>query len=426
MNSLRIAIVVSAFPKTSETFIVNKVLGLLQRGLDIVICCDSSECKEWKRFQNVTEQYLLRSKVRRNWPHQPKYLFGFFIFPALLGSLIRNFKGTISYLIKGFRQWNWTTLKHFYLDSSLIAAKPDIIHFEFGALAVNRMYLREFLNCHISVSFRGYDLNFSGHDQPGYYKEVWEKADGIHCLGKDLWTRAKRLGCSSGKFHMLIPPAIDTQSFSPGNFAQHTKKICKRKSLRILSVGRLEWKKGYEYSLEAIRLLRDQGIDLEYHIIGEGFYLEALAFCRYQLALEGCVHFLGPMGQEAIQQEMSQADIFLHSSVTEGFCNAVLEAQAMELPVVCTDAGGLPENVEDGVTGFVVPSRAPQTLAEKLRILAKAPKLRSQMGKAGRQRVLARFDLPTQLNAFEEFFFIVENARNQGENSWPKVNVHGK
>ena len=101
---------------------------------------------------------------------------------------------------------------------------------------------------------------------------------------------------------------------------------------------------------------------------------------------------------------MERADVFLHSAVSEGFCNAVMEAQAMELPVVCTDADGLPENVADGETGFVVSRRDPAALAEKLEALSRDPALRRRMGKAGRKRALEKFRLSDQLDRFESFY----------------------
>jgi colanic acid/amylovoran biosynthesis glycosyltransferase len=101
---------------------------------------------------------------------------------------------------------------------------------------------------------------------------------------------------------------------------------------------------------------------------------------------------------------MDWADVFLHAAVSEGFCNAVIEAQAMGLPVVCSDAGGLPENVADGESGFVVQRRNPRALAEKLAVLATDPGLRYLMGKAGRERALRCFCLEDQVTAFEQLY----------------------
>jgi colanic acid/amylovoran biosynthesis glycosyltransferase len=101
---------------------------------------------------------------------------------------------------------------------------------------------------------------------------------------------------------------------------------------------------------------------------------------------------------------MQSADVLLHAAVSEGFCNAVVEAQAMELPVVCTDADGLRENVADGETGFVVERRNPAALAGKVEKLAQDPQLRRRMGEAGRRRVTSRFQLRDQIDRFERFY----------------------
>jgi colanic acid/amylovoran biosynthesis glycosyltransferase len=266
------------------------------------------------------------------------------------------------------------------------------------------MYLKELLGCRVVVSFRGYDLNFVGLENHGYYDPVWNGADALHLLGADLWQRALRRGCPAGKLHALIPPAIDPQYFEPKNRENTDRAGEAERPLRILSVGRLEWKKGYEYALQAIRLILDQGKLCEYRIVGNGTYLEPVAFARHQLGLDQVVHFAGEMKRDAVKEQMLWADVFLHPAVSEGFCNAVLEAQAMALPVVCTNADGLPENVSDGKTGFVVGRRDPRALAVALARLAQDPELRCEMGRAGRARVLGLFQLSDQIEAFDRLY----------------------
>jgi len=112
---------------------------------------------------------------------------------------------------------------------------------------------------------------------------------------------------------------------------------------------------------------------------------------------------------------MAWADVFLHAAVSEGFCNAVLEAQAMELSVVCSDAGGLAENVSDGKSGYVTPRRCPEVVAEKLALLARDPKLRQRMGQAGRQRVMTEFGLEDQVAQFEALYANVLQTSDQPE-----------
>jgi colanic acid/amylovoran biosynthesis glycosyltransferase len=290
------------------------------------------------------------------------------------------------------------------LDLEFICLKPDIIHFEFGSLAVGRTHLKELLNCKLSVSFRGYDLNFVGLDQPNYYQEVWEHADAFHFLGEDLWSRALRRGCPPEMPHKLIPPAIDLSRFPASENLVTQFAQAPGESIKILSVGRLEWKKGYEFALQAIKILKDQGIKCHYQIVGDGEYRDALTFARHQLKLEETVEFVGGLPHDQVVQALEKADIFLHSSVSEGFCNAVLEAQAMRLPVACTDADGLAENVDDGVTGFVVPRRDPKAMAAKLMLLSMGPSLRQSMGSAGRVRVESLFQFDQQLDAWESFY----------------------
>ena len=404
----RIALVVPAFPKLSETFIVSKFMGLLERGWDVHVVCSTSEEKEWARFPQLPAG--ARKRVHRGWPHRPKWKAALLLPFAVMACFQAAPGRTWRYLRQArHREGLLEALGRLYLDLPLIRLGPDVVHFEFGALATERMDLRELLGCRITVSFRGYDLNFVGLDQPGYFDAVWAGAAGLHFLGEDLWRRARRRGCPPDRFHMLIPPAIDVE-FHKRDEAERPRKSEGSHPLRILSVGRLEWKKGYENALLAIRRLLDRGVACEYRIVGDGDYLPAVAFMRRQLVLEGVVEVLGALPREDVRQEMQSADVLLHSAVSEGFCNAVIEAQSMELPVVCTDADGLRENVADGETGFVVPRRDPEALAAKLEVLARDPALRQRMGKAGRKRVLKNFRLSDQLDRLEDFYRQVLNG----------------
>jgi colanic acid/amylovoran biosynthesis glycosyltransferase len=202
----------------------------------------------------------------------------------------------------------------------------------------------------------------------------------------------------------LIPPAVDLTFIPKAPPTANEKVGTQDRPLRILSVGRLHWKKGYDYALQAVKGLVDQGIHCEYRIIGDGGHQAALDFSRHQLGLTQDVEFLGGLPHTQVIEQLHWADVFLHAAVSEGFCNAVLEAQAVGLAVVCTDADGLRENVVDGITGFVVPRRDPYAMAEKLSLLAQDGCLRQRMGQNGRVRVERHFQLEQQLDAFEDFY----------------------
>ena len=399
----RIVLVVHTFPKLSETFIVSKFLGLLEQGWDAHIVCSQSDPREWATSTELQRRPEFRRRVHVTWPHRPRWLAALLTPMAVVRCLIRNPSGARRYLMNEGQSLS-DKFRQIYLDAEMICLRPDLIHFEFGTVAVERMHVQELLDCKVVVSFRGYDLKYVGLEEPGFYQEVWDKADAAHFLCESLWSLAQQRGCPPSKRHAVITPAIDTEFFDPLE-RRHSEVLGQpERHLRILSVGRLDWVKGYEYAFQAVELLAKQQVCCEYRIIGDGDYLEALTFARHKLGLEETIHMLGGQSSSEVKEHMLWADVFVHAAVSEGFCNAVVEAQAMALPVVCTDAGGLPENVADGETGFVVPRRAPRPLADKLSLLGLNPDLRQQMGQAGRRRVSAYFRLEKQLADFDRLF----------------------
>jgi colanic acid/amylovoran biosynthesis glycosyltransferase len=167
----------------------------------------------------------------------------------------------------------------------------------------------------------------------------------------------------------------------------------------------LHWKKGLEYSLEAMAVLKRLGISFEYTIIGTGDELERLLFAAHQLGLNEEVSFVGKQTPKAVKNYMIASDVYVQYSIQEGFCNAVLEAQAMGLLCVVSDAEGLAENVMDGITGFVIPKRKPILLAntiEKLLYLSEDKKVK--MKEAAIERIHANFNLAKQKKEFLAFY----------------------
>lgn len=349
---MRIALVTWVFPEPSETFIVAKFAGLVDRGFDVHVVCAETVSEEWERHSGLAGRPELRGRVHVGEP----------------------------------------------LEALVTALRPDVVHFEFGALAPGRIGVKRELGCAATVSFRGYDIAYHALDVVGAYDAVWRDADAVHVLGEDLWRRALARGCPPDMPHTVIPPAVDVEFFRPAGNARGEGR------LRLLSVGRLEWKKGYDYGLLAIRRAVDAGLDLEYRIAGEGSAEDEVRYAVDDLGLRDRVRLLGRLTREEVREELGAADLLLHPSVSEGFANAVLEAQAMEVPVVVTDAEGLSENVADGVTGYVVPRRDPAALAQRVLELAADPARRRQLGEAGRVRATERFDPGRQLDAWVAFF----------------------
>lgn len=387
----RIVLVVPAFPKLSETFVARHFQGLLDRGWDAYVFCDSSPAEAWRLFPAL-DRPEIRRRVRVAAPTRPRWRFFLGAPFALLGCLLRRPAATVRYLAAG------RGLRQLYLDAGLHQLAPDLVHFEFGTLALGRQGLGERLGCPIAVSFRGYDLNYVGLEDPDYYAPVWREAAAIHVLGEDLRQRALGRGCPAELPTFVIPPAVDATRFRPPGQRRPGP-------LRLLSVGRLEWKKGYDDALAALDLLRRRhGVDFRWRLVGDGDEIEALAFARHHFDLEERVELGGSLPPSAIAFELADADLFLHPAISEGFCNAVLEAQAAGVPVVCSDADGLSENVENGVTGLVVPRRDPAALAAAIAELAGDPERRRRMGEAGRERASRFFRPEHEIDAFENLY----------------------
>lgn len=403
---MRVVLVVDVFPKVSTTFIAAKFVGLIDRGLDAHVVCWTSDPAMWDRIATLAARPELASRVHLVPAlHKPRTLLG----PAHHGGDAGVMERTRTLRASlpggdGFGAW-------------LAALSPDVVHFEFGARAARYLTPDGRFTWPVVVSFRGYDLNCVGLDKPGYYDGVWTHANALHFLGDDLWQRAMCRGCPPDKPHLLIPPAVDTGFFSPDpapnpDLAADRAPVAgsPQRRLRILSVGRLHWKKGSEWALEAVRLLVESGVSVDYHIVGDGQESDAAAACITDLGLKASVSLLGSRQRHEVREQLVWTDVFLHAAVSEGFCNAVMEAQAMEVPVVCTDADGLGENVADGVTGFVVARRDPAAMADRLATLAAEPALRIRMGVAGRLRVAGRFRPQDQIDSFVRLYQAVHSG----------------
>ncbi len=398
---MRIVLVVPSFPKISETFIASKALGLVDRGSDVHIVCDRSEVSQWESFGAGHRVHELRDRVHTSPPiaRRPSGA----VAAAHRVALLRNDGPTLRRYASGGDEGRLRRAVAALTDAPLIALRPDVVHFEFGSLAVERMALRDRLGVALTVSFRGFDLNYVGLDRADHYREVWSTADGIHVLGQDLWRRALRRGAPQATQHTVISPAIDTGAISPQPSRPGPLGTAAA-PLRVLSVGRLHWKKGYDHGLEAIAGLRSRGIAVEHRIVGDGDLLEAIGFWRHQLGLDDIVEFVGAVSPGAVAEHYRWADVLLHAATSEGFCNAVVEAQAHGVPVVTSDADGLAENVEHGVTGFVVARRDAVALTDRLEDLAADADLRSRVAEAGPTRVHERFRMEQQLDAWESFY----------------------
>lgn len=401
---IRIGIALVQFPAPSETFIVTKVLGMLEAGFDVTIFA-GKESPHWDRFEVLAGRDDIAGRMRYSAPTGSAATILFRGIPYLLKKLFRHPREFVRFLRFSWKNRQATPhgfLRGVYLRSVYVGETLDILHFEFDMQAIGTADIKKFLGCKLLISVRStVQKTKIYYRYPDLQRWLFQYTDGFHFISHYLRDNMLKLGLSPSIRWWLVEPAIDVALFeSNGSDSGRSNAI------QILSVGRLAWAKGYEFALDAIAELVKSGVTVMYSVLGEGGYRDAIVFAANQHGLikDGSVHLAGAVPREHVRTHMKQADIFLHSAVEEGFANAVIEAQAMGIPVVTSDAGGLPENVEDGVTGFVVPRRDPKAMAEKLALLAGDPALRKRMGEAGRKRAMELFDLRDQTEKFVRLY----------------------
>ena len=166
----------------------------------------------------------------------------------------------------------------------------------------------------------------------------------------------------------------------------------------LLAVAGLIERKGIDHVLRALALLRDQ-YAFTFVVCGEGPELGTLRQLAATLGLGDRVRFVGRVERALMPKFFAAADVFLHGAITEAAGIVLIEAMASGCPVVCTDAGGPVEYIEDGVTGFVVPVADAQAMAAKAAWLLDHPREAAQFGTAGRSRAVQRFGRQKMLDA---------------------------
>ena len=192
---------------------------------------------------------------------------------------------------------------------------------------------------------------------------------------------------------LLAYHGVDSHRFAPAR-----TQDAGTAELRILAVGRLVAKKGYPVLLEALHRLAADGIPLRCEIVGAGELAGEITERIDRLDLAGIVTLSGARTHQQIAQAYRHADVFVQSSVVlpdgdrDGIPNSLLEAMASGLAVVASRVAGIPEIVTDAVTGLLVPPADAGGLADALRRLAQDPALRTTLGAAARQHVVTHLD----------------------------------
>lgn len=205
---------------------------------------------------------------------------------------------------------------------------------------------------------------------------------------------------------ITIYNGVDTELFNPDRLDTSLRKELgiREGSVVIGSIGVIEKDKGHRYLIEAIAKLKSEGIsDIVCIICGSGPEEENLKELVKKRRLSGEVLFLG--FRRDIPRVLRILDIMVMTSLTiESFSMVTIEAMAMQVSVIGTKVGALPEVIKDGETGILVPPGDVDALCKALRHLIENPQVRIEMGKNGRKRVLERFTIEENVRKTEELY----------------------
>jgi len=172
----------------------------------------------------------------------------------------------------------------------------------------------------------------------------------------------------------------------------------------ILSVTWLRKVKGVEYLIDACEILINKAIDFKCIIVGGGYLAQKIKQLIEEKSLNKFVQLKGPLPHEQVIKLYQKGDIFVLPSLSEGIPIVLMEAMAMQLPVVATRITGIPELVTDGENGFLAAPRDPRTIANKIERLLNDPELRNQMGKKAREKVTVDFNIEKNVRLLEKLF----------------------
>ncbi len=418
--SLRIAMFVGSFPVVSETFISRQIAGLLELGHDVRIFANARPGSGGPVQPEVARYDLLRRTTYVNGPEE-SVVWEMPVSP-LMGrtwppggrtpirnwsrwlraapSLLRCVSAAPHLTMQALRSAEYgyqaRSLSMLYRLATLCSAGGgyDVLHAHFGPVANSFRFARALWNAPLVVTFHGYDFStLPRREGIGLYRRLFDVVDRVTVNSEHTRGEIRKLGCPNEKIRKL-PVGLD-----PAEFPFKPRVWSVGEPVRVLTVGRLVEKKGLEFSIRAVARVQEKHPDLHYDIIGDGPLRAGLAGLIGQLGRSGKIALHGARDVEFVRQKMAEAHVFVLASVTaadgdqEGQGLVLQEAQASGLPVLATRHAGLPEGIQEGRSGLLVPERDVDALAAGLEFLLSRSGDWPEMGRSGRALVEDHYDI---------------------------------
>lgn len=229
-------------------------------------------------------------------------------------------------------------------------------------------------------------------------KQVCKHSALLICNSQNTANIVTRLNYASTEKIEILNPGVDATKFVPANeditFKEKMGWLDKRV---IITVGRLQQRKGQDNMIKAMALIKQQMPDVVYAVIGRGECYNLLSELQLELGLEQEVQLLDEISDEEMIKCYQQCDLFILPNRTidndiEGFGMVLVEAQSCQKPVIAGNSGGTKETMLIGTSGLVVDCTEPQVIANEVLALLANPEKLTAMGIAGREHVLKELD----------------------------------
>jgi colanic acid/amylovoran biosynthesis glycosyltransferase len=391
----RIAYVMSRFPKVTETFVLNEILTVERLGEPVRI-------QPLLQERGGTVQPGAADLVAR--AHFLPWLS-----PAIVGSQLwylrhqpRRYLRTLGRVLLGTAgSLNFTVgalgilPKVVHAARQMEAAGIEHVHCHFASHPALAGYVvHELTGIPYSFTAHGSDLHVDRHMLPQ------KVATAAHVVTVSAYNRdliVRECGSEVADRLHVVHTGVDTELFRPRSASRVDTP--RDRALRVVCVGTLHEVKGQHVLIEAVALLTRQGVPVHLLLVGDGPWRERLRRAAETAGVTDRVRFAGATDRDGVRAALADADVVAAPSVPtragkrEGIPVALMEAMACGLPVVASHLSGIPELVEDGTAGLLVPPGDASALAAALHRLARDPALRARLGAAGRRRVVAEFDL---------------------------------
>jgi glycosyltransferase involved in cell wall biosynthesis len=282
--------------------------------------------------------------------------------------------------------------------------RPDILHPHDYKTNVLAVLLARMFHLKLVTTLHGY-VTIGGRLDWYYRLDRWaiRRMDHVIVVSDDLLDVVRDIGVPAERVS-LIENAIDAAEYRRrGPVAAAKARLGVPPGRFVIgAVGRLSPEKGFDNLIRAVARLVSDHWDVELWIAGEGDQREQLEALAAELNLGERVRLLG---QRSDLIELYQAfDVFVLSSLREGLPNVVLEALAIEVPVVATSVAGVPRVLENGQNGFIVRSGTPEELAGAISLLLDDEPLRVRFGQAGRRTVEERYSFRVRMEKVKRVY----------------------